>query len=189
MSTNKNQIIRNCYPWEWISVDLKGLSLKGVMFHSGVDQFDESSLKQYWCIVLIWLRFAVSQEVLKHLRWHFASYAGRSSKQTPSFILNLVSFFTLHCFLSLSITLWYCMVISLVSPWCYLKPKNMHKLRSWILLLWIQATMDLVLEDHTMNLILEKLRMQFLGCKTLNNILGTSELDQFLISKYSFRSL
>ena len=116
MSTNKNQIIRNCYPWEWISVDLKGLSLKGVMFDSGVDQFDESSLKQYWCIVLIWLRFAVSQEVLKHLRWHFASYAGRSSKQTPSFILNLVSFFTLHCFLSLSITLWYCMVISLVSP-------------------------------------------------------------------------
>ena len=62
------------------------------------------------------VRFAVSQEVLKHLRWHFASYAGRSSKQTPSFILNLVSFFTLHCFLSLFITLWYCMVISLVSP-------------------------------------------------------------------------
>ena len=68
------------------------------------------------------VRFAVSHKVLKHLRWYFALYAGRSSKLTPSFILNLVSFFTLHWFLSLSITLWYCMVISLVSPWCYLKP-------------------------------------------------------------------
>ena len=41
------------------------------------------------------VRFAVSHKVLKHLRWYFALYAGRSSKLTPSFILNLVSFFTL----------------------------------------------------------------------------------------------
>ena len=106
------------------------------------------------------VRFAVSHKVLKHLRWYVASYAGRSSKLTPSFILNLVLFFTLHCFLSLSITLWYCMVISLVSPWCYLRPCTLAL-----------YTMDLVLEDHTMDLTLEKLRMRdFLGYKILNNI-------------------
>ena len=72
------------------------------------------------------VRFAFSHINVKTFRWYFVSYAGRSSKLTPSFISNSVYIFNLHCFLSLSITLRYCMVISLVSPWCYLKPQIMH---------------------------------------------------------------
>ena len=50
--------------------------------------------------------------------------------------------------------------------------------------------MGLVLENPMMDLTFEKLRMRnFWGCKTLNNIKGARELNQFLISKYSFRSL
>ena len=79
------------------------------------------------------VRFAVSHISVKHLRWYFASHTGRSSKLTPSFISNLVQIFTLDYFLSLSRTLWYCMVISLASPWCYLKPQNMRTslIRNW----------------------------------------------------------
>ena len=42
---------------------------------------------------------------------------------------------------------------------------------SKLLLLWIEMTLDLVFEDHTMDQTLEKLQMKdFLGFQTLNNI-------------------
>ena len=106
--------MKSCLIQEWIN--LTNQQFKTILMH---------------CTGLV--RFVVSHKVLKHLRWYFASYAGRSSKLAPSFISNLLSFFTLHCFLSFSVTLWYCMVISLVSPWCYFKPQKMHTtlLRNW----------------------------------------------------------
>ena len=54
------------------------------------------------------------------------------------------------------------MVISLVSPWGFLKPQNMHTslIRNRGFEALVETTKDLVLEDHTMDLTLEKLRMR-----------------------------